>query len=1001
MARLQLLILSSLLLLTLSAATDDFFPAAVARPATYNPGNRATNALIDALEDDYSAFLFFFKRAGLDKEFPDLLCKYTVTIFAPTNDAFKSLESDLKKKVKEDKLLLRELMLLHVVKGKKTYARLLEQEQGHQYESPAARGQAKLVKRSEADDEPFIISAKQGKNVASIVDEDVFVSKYASVQGVDEVILPRKLQKPRKFETLVDSRTLPRATRQVPRLVVTAAVAADRLGLDVDEEARSEVRRRQARLLWNVDGTERGAKADSERRGEIEEAVVDLERLGGTPLASGLDQLDGWWELKYSTAADVTGILMAPSSFPLPILQVGRIFQRYICARRTDGGTVQNVVRWSLPGLQDKEGASLIVTAEFDVRSGRAIQLQFERAAVGGVKINDQLQALLAPAALPRTQLSLDALQFFRSLELSVPLGSPLRTTTEVLSSSVPANRFMITFLDERILSRSAMDSVISMASTSASLTSQTAIGLKNKLATSGFSGGLRSAPLRFSPSHGHRFSKRAGRSSLASRAVFDPLHLDAAISTLTSHNFLYAVADAPDAAASAAADVSTAVAAVAADAAASGGDAAVEAAASDGGWFAGLANLLESILKVLEQGLAALNVPYAYGFSIILLTLLVKVVTFPLTKQQVESTMAMQNLAPKVKAIQTKYAGDQERIQLETSRLYKQAGVNPLAGCLPTLATLPVFIGLYQALSNVAKEGVLTEGFFWIPSLAGPTSIAARDSGSGISWLFPFIDGAPPLGWEATAAYLVLPVLLVASQFYAMQIMQPPQSDFYAMQIMQPPQSDFYAMQIMQPPQSDDPAQKNTQAILKFLPLMIGWFSLSVPSGLSLYWFTNNLLSTGQTIYLRKMGGATPKVAAGGGDIIDVGQAKRSAASAVATEQDKEKLRGEQFRKQKEADAARRAAKRAAEEAARAAEEKAAREKARLEQLRAEISGEGEEEVVVVEAEVVPVAGQNGAAAEEPKPVVPATPKAAVAPSSGTPKRSRRSRRTRKATPQ
>ncbi|CAI5972671.1 unnamed protein product [Closterium sp. NIES-64] len=519
------------------------------------------------------------------------------------------------------------------------------------------------------------------------------------------------------------------------------------------------------------------------------------------------------------------------------------------------------------------------------------------------------------------------------------------------------------------------MDSVLSMATTSASLTSQSAIGLKNKPSTSGFSGGLRSAPLRFSPSHGQRFSKRAGRSSLATRAVFDPLHLDAAISTLTSHNFLYAVADAADAAASAAADVSTAVAAVAADAAASGGDAAA-AAASDGGWFAGLANVLESILKVLEQGLASVNVPYAYGFSIILLTLLVKVVTFPLTKQQVESTMAMQNLAPKVKAIQTKYAGDQERIQLETSRLYKQAGVNPLAGCLPTLATLPVFIGLYQALSNVAKEGVLTEGFFWIPSLAGPTSIAARDSGSGISWLFPFIDGVPPLGWEATAAYLVLPVLLVASQ--------------------------FYAMQIMQPPQSDDPAQKNTQVILKFLPLMIGWFSLSVPSGLSLYWFTNNLLSTGQTIYLRKMGGATPKVAAGGGDIIDVGQAKRSAASSVvATEQDKEKLRGEQFRKQKETDAARRAAKRAAEEAARAAEEKAAREKARLEQLRAEISGEGEEEVAVVEAEVVSVAEKNGAAAGESKPVVPEVPKAAVAPSSGTPRRSRRSRRTRKATPQ
>ncbi|MCI08057.1 inner membrane protein ALBINO3, partial [Trifolium medium] len=99
-----------------------------------------------------------------------------------------------------------------------------------------------------------------------------------------------------------------------------------------------------------------------------------------------------------------------------------------------------------------------------------------------------------------------------------------------------------------------------------------------------------------------------------------------------------------------------------------------------------------------------------------------------------------MQNLQPKIKAIQERYAGNQERIQLETSRLYTQAGVNPLAGCLPTLATIPVWIGLYQALSNVANEGLLTEGFLWIPSLGGPTSIAARQSGSGISWLFPFV---------------------------------------------------------------------------------------------------------------------------------------------------------------------------------------------------------------------------------------------------------------------
>ncbi|XP_059316362.1 ALBINO3-like protein 1, chloroplastic [Lycium ferocissimum] len=248
--------------------------------------------------------------------------------------------------------------------------------------------------------------------------------------------------------------------------------------------------------------------------------------------------------------------------------------------------------------------------------------------------------------------------------------------------------------------------------------------------------------------------------------------------------------------------------------------------------WLSGITNGMESVLKVLKDGLSTLHVPYSYGFAIILLTILVKAATFPLTKKQVESAMAMKSMAPQIKAIQERYAGDQERIQLETARLYKLAGINPLAGCLPTLATIPIWIGLYRALSNVANEGLLTEGFFWIPSLAGPTTIAARQTGSGTSWLFPFVDGHPPLGWSDTFAYLVLPVLLVVSQYVSIQIMQPSQ-------------------------QSDDPNVKNSQAITKFLPLILGYFSLSVPSGLSLYWFTNNILSTAQQVWLQKFGGA------------------------------------------------------------------------------------------------------------------------------------------------
>ncbi|MFQ6637376.1 hypothetical protein Gotur_014173 [Gossypium turneri] len=324
--------------------------------------------------------------------------------------------------------------------------------------------------------------------------------------------------------------------------------------------------------------------------------------------------------------------------------------------------------------------------------------------------------------------------------------------------------------------------------------------------------------------------------------------------------------------------------------------------------WLSGIANSMETVLKVLKDGLSALHVPYAYGFAIILLTVLVKAATFPLTRKQVESAMAMRSLQPQIKAIQQRYAGDQERIQLETARLYKVAGINPLAGCLPTLATIPVWIGLYRALSNVADEGLLTEGFFWIPSLAGPTTIAARQNGSGISWLFPFVDGHPPLGWSDTFAYLVLPVLLVISQ--------------------------YVSVQIMQSAQSNDPNMKNSQALTKFLPLMIGYFALSVPSGLSLYWFTNNLLSTAQQVWLQKLGGAKNPAKQLNDDIINEEQARlqKSLSELNATRKEaklEEKLTpkglrpGERFKQLKEQEARR---KQQQEEERRKAQEAAAK---------------------------------------------------------------------------
>eukprot|EP00966_Prymnesium_polylepis_P165189 3819138-Prymnesium_polylepis.1 len=137
------------------------------------------------------------------------------------------------------------------------------------------------------------------------------------------------------------------------------------------------------------------------------------------------------------------------------------------------------------------------------------------------------------------------------------------------------------------------------------------------------------------------------------------------------------------------------------------------------------------------------------------------------------------------------------DRVQLLTSggapAPCVRAQVNPLAGCLPAFAQIPIFIGFYRALLALAKEDLLTEPFLWIPSLEGPS----RDYTEGIKWLTDgWSNGAPPLGWSDTAAYLVLPVVLTASQFLSTQLLTP---------------------------KNDDPAQQQSQAILKFLPLMIG----------------------------------------------------------------------------------------------------------------------------------------------------------------------------------
>jgi YidC/Oxa1 family membrane protein insertase len=174
-------------------------------------------------------------------------------------------------------------------------------------------------------------------------------------------------------------------------------------------------------------------------------------------------------------------------------------------------------------------------------------------------------------------------------------------------------------------------------------------------------------------------------------------------------------------------------------------------------------------------------------------------------------------------------------------AKLYEDANQNPLAGCVTSLVQLPIFLGLYRGVKLLAQDGKLEEPFLWIPSLEGPVS---APNYSGMDWLtqgWTQIDGSwvPSMGWETTLAFLVMPVLLVLGQSFTMSTLQPPPDDSM--------------------PQEEREQLEKTQGFLKFLPLMIGFFSLQVPAGLTIYWFTSNAFTLSQSLLARKYYEANP----------------------------------------------------------------------------------------------------------------------------------------------
>ena len=216
---------------------------------------------------------------------------------------------------------------------------------------------------------------------------------------------------------------------------------------------------------------------------------------------------------------------------------------------------------------------------------------------------------------------------------------------------------------------------------------------------------------------------------------------------------------------------------------------------------FAPIIHILQMILGAFYSVTSAAGFE-SYGFPIILLTILIKLVTYPLTVKQVKSMKAMQDIQPKMKKIQEKYKHDPQMLQQKTGELFREAGVNPLAGCLPLLVQMPILMGMYYALFNFTFPSAEAAAFFWLPSMSEPDP------------------------------YYILPVLSAATTF-------------------------------LQQKMTSSEMTGQMKIMMTVMPLCIGWISLTFPSGLVLYWVTMNVVQIVQQWWMYRGEDKTAKGAA------------------------------------------------------------------------------------------------------------------------------------------
>lgn len=204
-------------------------------------------------------------------------------------------------------------------------------------------------------------------------------------------------------------------------------------------------------------------------------------------------------------------------------------------------------------------------------------------------------------------------------------------------------------------------------------------------------------------------------------------------------------------------------------------------------GWFTFIAKPMFLMLQYVHTLVGN------WGWTIVILTIMIKLILFPLAHKGMVSMNRLKDLAPKIKAIQEKYKDDKQKASMHMMELYKKEGANPMGGCLPIILQIPVFFAIYRVLLN-AIELKGAEWMLWIKDLA------------------------------EMDPYFILPILMGATMFLQQRIT---------------------------PNTIQDPMQKK---MFQYLPVIFTFFFLWFPAGLTLYWFINNLFTVSHQYYINRV---------------------------------------------------------------------------------------------------------------------------------------------------